>query len=290
MNNKRLSFIFLGIPSVFLALSFIIPVGYMIVLAFQPSGNPTGVLSLPSMEQFYRFFSDSFYFNNVLLLSLGMGALSGVVCLILGYPMAWFIAREKNKNIKTLLIILAITPLWINTVVRTLSWQIILADNGLINQFLRALGLNGVKLSASKIGVFIGLVQICIPYVVLPLVGVLESMSVSLEEAAYSVGASPFKVFRSITFPLSLPGVMSGALMVFALNAGSYAIPQILGGGKVRMLAVVAYEQAMTVGNFPFASLLGLLLLFTSILCIIPTQILSDRTFRGKKKRRRKAI
>ncbi|ATW24832.1 ABC transporter permease [Candidatus Formimonas warabiya] len=281
MSDNRTARYFLTIPSIFLAAALFIPMIYMIILTFH--SNSTGALSL---ENYQRFFADSYYLKDVLWISIKQGILSGILALILGYPVALYIAKTKNKNIKTLLLILSIVPLWVNVIIRVFGWRILLSDHGLINEALLTLGLIGspIKFLATELGVLIGLVQITIPFIVLPLVGVLESMPTSLEEAAYSVGARPFRTFLSITFPLSMPGVMSGLLMSFALNAGGYAIPAMLGGGKVRMLAVVAYDQSMSVGNFNFAALLGLMLLVTCMLFIIPSIMLSNRLYYGKRK------
>ena len=281
MNNNGIVKRFLIVPSIFMAASLFIPLVYMIFLTFQ--SNTTGAFS---MENYQRFFSDTYYLNDVLWESIKLGMLSGVFALILGYPVALYIAKCKNKRIKTLLLVLSVVPLWVSVTIRVFGWRMLLSDNGLLNTLLLALGLieEPVRFLYTELGVLVGLTQVSIPYIVMPLVGVLESLSPSLEEASYSVGAKPFRTFLSITFPLSMPGVMSGLLMVFALNAGGYAIPAMLGGGRVRMLAVVAYEQSMSNGNFPFAALLGLMLLVTCMLFVIPANILGDRLYYGKKK------
>ena len=281
MNNNGIVKRFLIVPSIFMAASLFIPLVYMIFLTFQ--SNTTGAFS---MENYQRFFSDTYYLNDVLWESIKLGMLSGVFALILGYPVALYIAKCKNKRIKTLLLVLSVVPLWVSVTIRVFGWRMLLSDNGLLNTLLLALGLieAPVRFLYTELGVLVGLTQVSIPYIVMPLVGVLESLSPSLEEASYSVGAKPFRTFLSITFPLSMPGVMSGLLMVFALNAGGYAIPAMLGGGRVRMLAVVAYEQSMSNGNFPFAALLGLMLLVTCMLFVIPANILGDRLYYGKKK------
>lgn len=281
MNSKKIIGTLLGIPAVFMIVALIVPVGYMVILTFSKNVRG-GVEYTFTLENVARFFEDSYYVKNVLWLSIKMGLISAVLSLLFGYPIAYFIARTESERVKTILLILTIIPLWINVVVRTLAWQILLADNGLIVSFLHSIGFADAKLASSEIGTLIGLTQISIPYVVLPLMGVIESLPVALEESAYSVGASPFRTFIHITFPLSMQGVISGVLTVFAINAGAYSIPQMLGGGKVRMLSVVSYEQAMASGNFPFASCLGLILLLTSMIIVIFSQKISDKMSLGK--------
>lgn len=280
MNNKRMYGFFLGVPSLFMVVTFVLPIGYMVYLAFQTSD--LGVLQGFSFDNVKRFFGDSYYVNNVLGLSLKLGLQSAIFSVLFGYPVALVIARVENQRMKTFLMVMSIIPLWVNTVVRTLAWQIILADNGIINNFIQAIGLNPLKFASSELGTLIGLIQISIPYVILPLIGVLEAMPSTLEESAYSVGASPTRTFLTVTLPLSMPGLISGTMIVFALNAGAYSIPIMLGGGKVRMLAVVSYEQAMASGNLPFAAFLGLILMLSCMIIVIVSQKISNKLYYGK--------
>lgn len=281
MHKRRVIVYFLAIPSIFMGASLLVPLVYMIVLSFQ-----SNVTASFSMENYRRFFGNIYYIKDVLFLSIKLGIISGFIALILGYPISLYIAKIKNQKFKTLLLIISIIPFWVNVVIRVFGWRIILSDYGVLNNILLELGLisSPIKIMNTELGVLLGLVQVSIPYIILPLVGVLEAIPPSLEEAAYSVGAKPFKTFLSITFPLSMPGVLAGTLMVFALNTGAYAIPAMMGGGFVRMIALVAYEQSMSIGNFPFAALLGLMLLATSMIFVIPSILLSNRLYYGKRK------
>lgn len=282
MDNSRLARPFLIIPSVFMIAALGIPLIYMVVLSFRSSWSATGGTGW-SLAQYRRFFADTYYLRNVLWVSIKLGAVSTASALILGYPVALIIARTPNQKLKNALLLMSIVPLWVNIVVRGFGFSVLISDTGFVNRMLLALGApQHIKFMSTELGVLIGFIQVSIPYIVLPLVGVLESIPTSLEEAAYSVGAKPFKTFRSIIFPLSLPGVLAGSLITFALNASGFAIPAMLGGGKVRMMALCAYEEAMALGNFPFAALLGLLLIVASAFCVIPYLYFSSRLYYGK--------
>lgn len=258
---KRYGSLFLiGIPFLFMTACFLLPLGYMIALSFAthvPTGAPEWTLTLRN----YSRLMDTFYLKEVLLLTFRQGFLSTIAVLILGYPVACFISRA-NPRMKSFLIVLTIMPLWVNTVIRGFGFRILLAENGIVNGVMAALHLiaQPVRFMGTELGVFLGLTQISIPYVIIPLLSVLQTIPASMTEAAQSVGANKPWTFLRITLPLSIPGINAAAVLVFALNISSLAVPQMLGGGKVRMAAVVAYNQTATLGNFPFGAAIGVVI------------------------------
>jgi putative spermidine/putrescine transport system permease protein len=153
-------------------------------------------------------------------------------------------------------------PLWVNTVIRGFGFRILLAENGIVNGAMAALRLitQPVRFMGTELGVFLGLTQISIPYVILPLLSVLQTIPPSMKEAAQSVGANKLQTFFRITLPLSIPGINAASVLVFALNISSLAVPQMLGGGRVRMAAAMAYNQTATLGNFPFGAAIGMVI------------------------------
>lgn len=258
---KRYGSLFLvGIPSLFMSVCFLLPLGYMIALSFAthvPTGAPEWTFTFKN----YARLMDKFYLKAVLWLTFKQGLLSTISVLILGYPVAYFISRA-GPRVKSLLIVLTIMPLWVNTVIRGFGFRILLAENGIINGAIASLHLvsQPVRFMGTELGVFLGLTQISIPYVVIPLLSVLQTIPPSMKEAAQSVGASKLRTFFRITLPLSIPGINAAAVLVFALNISSLAVPQMLGGGKVRMAAVMAYNQTATLGNFPFGAAIGVVI------------------------------
>lgn len=259
-----------GLPLMFLAVFFAGPMIWMILtsLSSHVVGRPPQLTF--TLENFARYLGDAFYLENSLWLTVKLAALSTLIALLIGYPVAYFIAEQPTRRRAGLLILVVVT-LWVNVVVRVFGWGVILMDSGVINSLLIGLGLiaRPIKLMFSELGVLIGLTQIAIPFIVLPLVGVLSGIDPALREAAYSVGANRWKTFVKVTLPLSMPGVVAGTLIVFTLNASAFAIPAMMGGGRVRMMGLMAYEQAATLGNFPFAAAIAVSLFTLSLLCIV---------------------
>lgn len=261
MYIKRYGYLVLvGLPLFFMLSCFLLPLGYMLVLSFSkhmPTGNPVMELTFSNFARLI----DRFYLEKVLWLTFKQGLISTIFVLILGYPVAYYISKASPK-IKSLLIIMTVMPLWVNTVIRGFGFRILLAENGIVNGALEALSLinTPIKFMGTELGVFLGLTQISIPYVVIPLLSILQTIPASMQEAAQSVGADRLRAFYKITLPLSIPGINAAAVLVFALNVSSLAIPQMLGGGKVRMAAVVAYNQTAILGNFPFGAAIGIVI------------------------------
>jgi putative spermidine/putrescine transport system permease protein len=235
-----------------------------------------------TLGNFIRLLGDPFYLKNTVWLTLRLAVTSTVLALIIGYPIAYFVSGLLGRWRGTM-ITLVVIPLWVNVVIRTFGWGVILMDSGLVNNALLSLGLisRPVRIMFNQTGVLIGLTQIAIPYIVLPLIGVISAIDPSLKEAAQSVGANRWKAFLKVTFPLSIPGVAAGTLIVFSLNASAFAIPAMMGGGRVRMMGLMAFEQAANLGNFPYAAAIGVALFILSTLSVAAYLVFLGRAFRG---------
>jgi len=272
----------LGLPIVFLLLFFLGPLGWMVLMSLssQTAGQaPTLVFTLGN---FVRLLGDPFYLKNTVWLTLKLAFTSTALALMMGYPIAYF-ASQLPSRWRGVLITLAVVPLWVNVVVRTFGWAVVLMDSGLLNRALMRLGLvdRPVRLMFTETGVLIGLTQIAIPYIVVPLIGVLTAIDPALQEAAQSVGANRWRTFWKVTFPLSIPGVAAGTLIVFSLNASAFAIPAMMGGERVRMMGLMAFQQAAILGNFPYAAAIGVSLFLLSISTILAYTGILARAFGG---------
>lgn len=272
----------LGLPIVFLLLFFLGPLGWMVLMSLssQTAGQaPTLVFTLGN---FVRLLGDPFYLKNTVWLTLKLAFTSTALALMMGYPIAYF-ASQLPLRWRGVLITLAVVPLWVNVVVRTFGWAVVLMDSGLLNRALMRLGLvdRPVRLMFTETGVLIGLTQIAIPYIVVPLIGVLTAIDPALQEAAQSVGANRWRTFWKVTFPLSIPGVAAGTLIVFSLNASAFAIPAMMGGERVRMMGLMAFQQAAILGNFPYAAAIGVSLFLLSISTILAYTGILARAFGG---------
>lgn len=193
--------------------------------------------------------------------------MSTLVSLLLGYPTAYYMARTQSRMKKVMMVII-LFPFLVSAVVRSYGWMVILGKNGLLNQFLLGLGLVQKPLSIlnTETAVIIGMIHLLIPYMILSLVGVLQSIDPNVEYAAYSLGANPMETFCKVIFPLSLPGIISGCVMVFTMSMTSYVTPKLLGGSKFRMMATMVVQEINVSFDWGAASAISYILLAVILL------------------------
>ena len=220
MKEKRKVFL-LALPCVLtLLIAFIIPMVYTFIKAIMTD----------NLTYYTKFFTDPFYlkiFKNTLMLALK----TTIVTLLLGYPSAYFIARTKSR-VKSFLLIATIFPFLVSAVIRAYGWMVILGSSGLLNQVLLKFGIIETPLSImyTETSVMIGMAQLLLPYMILAITSVIQSIDKNVENAAKSLGANPIQTFVKVTLPLSAPGVISGCILVFTMGMTSYITPQLLGG------------------------------------------------------------
>ena len=200
------------------------------------------------------------YYANLFFRTLKVSLAVTVVCVALGYPLAYLLARARPR-IMTLGLFLLIMPLMVSTVIRVFGWVVILGNEGLVNQALRGLGAgDGVRLLHTEGAVIIGLAQQSMPFMVLPIMASIERISPSLEEAARNLGASWGQMFTRTILPLSVPGLLSGALLVFSVSMSAFVTPALMGGRRSRMVGQQIYEEVLTAYNWPGAASLTIAL------------------------------
>jgi len=200
------------------------------------------------------------YYANLFFRTLRLALAVTVVCVALGYPLAYLLARARPR-IMTLGLFLLIMPLMVSTVIRVFGWVVILGNEGLINQALRRLGAgDGVRLLHTEGAVIVGLAQQSMPFMVLPIMASIERISPSLEEAARNLGASWGQMFTRTILPLSMPGLLSGALLVFSVSMSAFVTPALMGGRRSRMVGQQIYEEVLSAYNWPGAASLTIVL------------------------------
>jgi len=200
------------------------------------------------------------YYANLFFRTLRLSLVVTVVCVALGYPLAYVLARARPR-IMTLGLFLLIMPLMVSTVIRVFGWVVILGNEGLVNQALRRLGAgDGVQLLHTEGAVIIGLAQQSMPFMVLPIMASIERISPSLEEAARNLGASWGQMFTRTILPLSMPGLLSGALLVFSVSMSAFVTPALMGGRRSRMIGQQIYEEVLSAYNWPGAASLTIVL------------------------------
>lgn len=263
-----------------LALFFVVPLVLMAVISVsrQSFGEFEWTFTL---DHYRRFFSDGFYLA-VLGDTLWLGVLVTLVSLVLGYPVAYHLARTSTRA-KPLLLVFLISPLLVGIVIRCYGWMILLADRGLVNSTLVQHGLiaTPLPLMYNRFGVTVALVHVFLPFMVLSLTGVLKRIDPALEEASKTLGASSLRAFLEVTLPLSLPGILAGSLLVFSLAISSFVVPVLLGGFKVYVLPIIVYEQILALFEWPFGAATALILLVLSLAIIAGYIKVTERALRG---------
>ena len=266
MKEKK-KVLLLALPcAVTLLIAFIIPMVYTFIKA----------LMTDNLTYYTKFFTDPFYlkiFKNTLMLSIKTTALT----LVLGYPTAYFIARTKSK-IKGILIIATIFPFLVSAVIRAYGWMVILGGSGILNQLLTKWGLieNPISIMYTETAVMIGMAQLLLPYMILAITSVIQSIDKNVENAARSLGANPAQTFIKVTLPLSAPGVISGCILVFTMGMTSYITPQLLGGAQYLTMTTLIYNQIKTTYNLEFANAICYILVFAILVFQIVSINLSN--------------
>jgi putative spermidine/putrescine transport system permease protein len=259
MKQKKNAFL-LALPVwIMLLVFFVAPMVYILIETLQESG----------LDNFVKFFSDSFYLD-ILKTTLWVSIKVTAICLLLGYPTAYFMARTQSK-MKNVLMIVILFPFLVSAVVRSYGWMVILGNKGLLNQLLLAVGVIDapLKIMNTETAVVIGLVHLLLPYMILSITGVVQSIDKNVEYAAYSLGANPLKTFLKVVFPLSSPGIISGCILVFTMSMTSYVTPKLLGGSKFRMMSTMVFQEVNVNFNWGLASAISYILLFTILVILL---------------------
>ena len=248
-------------PSLFwLIVFFVLPLFIVFVYSFLKRGPYGDIRWEFNLQNYVRFF-DPLYLK-IFLRSFKIAGITTAICFLLGYPMAYWLATRPKKWRNTLLLLIMI-PFWTNFLIRTYAWILILQDTGLVNQFLQNLGIIGKPLSlfGTDTAVIIGLVYGWFPDMVLPCYAALERLDFSLVEAAEDLYANEFRAFMRVIFPLSLPGVVAGSILVFVPSLGAYITSDLLGGAKTVMIGNVIQSQFLSVRDYPFGSAFSFVLM-----------------------------
>ena len=263
------------------AVFFVLPYANLLLMSFFAPARARPYDPTLTLANYTAALGDSFQWR-ILWRTLKLGVLTTLFTLLLGYPLAFNLARASGR-LKGLLLVLLLSPLLVGVVIRSFGWMVILADNGLVNSLLKTSGLapDGAKLMYNELGVLIGTIHIYLPFMVLSISGTLSTIAPDLELAARSLGASGATAFRRIVLPLSLPGVFAGCLLVFVLAVSSYVIPVLLGGFKVITTPLLVVQTAIDVNNWPGAAAQAVVLFAASLLCIGVYMKLMNRAMRG---------
>lgn len=268
----------IGVPYVWLFLFFFLPFLILLYISFVDMGESihpfkpiwdaeTGLLSL-KYENYTSIFKseEGGWFQTLYieayLRSVWYALCTAVLCLVLGYPFAYFIARSP-ASVRPALLMMVMLPFWTSFLLRVYAWKGILADQGVVNQVFMAVGLTSepIQMLYTDVSLLVGMVYVYLPFMVLPLYANLVKMDFRLLEAAYDLGASPFKAFWLITVPLSKAGIIAGFMLVFIPSVGEFVIPSLLGGPENIMIGRVVWDEMFTSNNWPRATALAVVMI-----------------------------
>ncbi|MBA4261656.1 MAG: putrescine ABC transporter permease PotH, partial [Comamonadaceae bacterium] len=287
----------IGVPYVWLFVFFLLPFLILFYISFVDQGESihpfkplwdpvTGILSL-KYENYWTIFRNAeggalfqTIYVEAYLRSIWYALLTALLCLVIGYPFAYFIARSP-ASVRPALLMMVMLPFWTSFLLRVYAWKGILADQGVLNRLLMAVGITDepILMLYTNVSMLVGMTYVYLPFMVLPLYANLVKMDVRLLEAAYDLGASPFKTFWLVTVPLSKVGIIAGFMLVFIPAVGEFVIPSLLGGPENIMIGRVVWDEMFTSNNWPRASALAVVMI---LLIIVPLAIYYHVTSKEK--------
>jgi putative spermidine/putrescine transport system permease protein len=262
-RRERLTIFGLSLPAVLAILIVVfLPIFWLSSLSLY---NATGALSA---ENYDRIFSSALY-RRTFVVTFQISISVTLICVVLGYPLCYWLSKLPNRT-SAILMVFVLVPFWTSVLVRTYAWLVLLQRNGIINSSLVSMGIieEPLQLAHNLTGSIIGMVHIMLPFLVLPLYATMRSIDTDLVRAAVGLGSSPRGAFWRVFFPMSLPGLFAGIVLVFILSLGFYVTPALLGGGRVQMLAQRIESTITVYSNWGAASALGVVLLVLALLMI----------------------
>ena len=267
---------------VWAVIMLLLPMLLIVLYAFTDTGNEILTFRF-TLDSFIKFFTDP-DFLLVLWRSIKIAFKTTVICVLLGYPIAYFIAFSSDK-VRNILILAITLPTWINMLVRTYAWIGLLSDGGIFQQILGIFGLGDTELLYTEGAVLIGMVYNFIPFMILQINTSLSKMDRSLADASHDLGADGIQTFLRVTLPLSLPGVVSGISLVFLPAVSSFSIPKLLGGGQFFLIGNVIENQFITVGEWNFGSSISLIMALIMMATMYLIRKLDAYSSGGRKER-----
>ena len=256
------------------AVFFLAPLGQMIGISFAIPG-PYGGVELGFVLDSYQELANPLYLN-IFLVTLRMALIGTFACLIVGYPLAYFLARSERR-VATIGLFLLVTPLMVSAVIRTFGWLVILGRRGLVNSALDAVGLDRLPLLYNETAVVIGLVNVFLPFMVLPIFSVVKLIDPRLLEAAATLGSGPVDRFVRVTLPLTMPGIVAGVAFVFSMSVSMYVIPTLLVGDRYKTLSTLIARSFLFMRDRSLGSTVSVVLLVIAVAVVVASALLARR-------------
>jgi putative spermidine/putrescine transport system permease protein len=268
-----------GPATVFVTVGLLAPLAILLRYSFNTLDPRRIMIETFSLDNYVKFFADAYY-TDIFWTTLRVAALCTIVCLVMGFPLAYVLARTQSR-FKNVLIMLVVLPLFVGNAVRAAGWMTIFGSKGFLNVTLMQFGVitEPLQIMYTESAVVAGIIAVNLPYMVLTLQSVIEGINRNVEEAAFSLGAGPVTMFRRVLLPLSLPGILAGTILTFILGMNAYATPVLLGGPKFKMMGPLIYGQ-FQLNNWPFGAAVAFVLMTATLGLTVTANILIQRRFR----------
>ncbi|KVC77565.1 ABC transporter permease [Burkholderia ubonensis] len=255
----------------------LVPLAMTLVLTFYRFDPATGPIAAFQFGNYVDVLGSS-YFHTIFARTFGIAALTTVICVAIGTPEAYVLARMRDPW-RSLFLLAILAPLLVSIVVRAFGWSMLLNTNGLVNQALGLVGLGPYKLEYTTFAIVIALVHVMLPFMVIPVWTALQRLDPQTEHASLSLGASPATTLRRIVLPQLAPGILSGSLMVFGLSASAFAIPGLLGGRRLKVAATTVYDEFLGSLNWPLGATIAVLLLVANLVVMLTYYRVLERRY-----------
>lgn len=258
----------------------LMPLLLTLMLSFRVFSDVAGVTSAYTLANYWQVVSDPYY-GTIFMHTGGLAFAVTLLSIVLGVPETIVLARMKRPW-QSLCLLVVLGPLLISVVVRTLGWQILLGNNGVLNDLLQSLHITSepVRLVFTMTGMIIALTHVLVPFMVMSVWATMQKLDPQVEWAGRSLGGSPFAVFRRVVLPQIMPGVLSGSIIVFALSASAFATPALIGGRRLKVVATAAYDEFLGTLNWPLGASIAVLLLIANVAIVMGCSRLAERRFR----------
>jgi putative spermidine/putrescine transport system permease protein len=258
----------------------LVPLLLTLMLSFRVFSDTAGVTSAYTFTNYWEVVSDPYY-GTIFLRTAGLAFAVTLLSIVLGVPETIVLARMKRPW-QSLCLLIVLGPLLISVVVRTLGWQILLGNNGVLNNLLQTLHVTDepIRLVFTMTGMIIALTHVLVPFMVMSVWATMQKLDPQVEWAGRSLGGSPFAVFRRVVLPQIMPGVLSGSIIVFALSASAFATPALIGGRRLKVVATAAYDEFLGTLNWPLGASIAVLLLIANVAIVTGCSKLAERRFK----------
>ncbi|WP_110668092.1 ABC transporter permease [Salinicola halophilus] len=280
-SQRWIPFWLSGPAAIFFLILLGLPLLMTLALSFYTFDYTQGIGETLTVSHYAEVLSDS-YFHEIFLRTYAISLVTTLLCVLLGAPEAYILYRMRNPW-RSIFLLVTLGPLLISVVVRTLGWVLLIGGNGLLSHAMQALGLAGTRgfsLMYTHTGVVIAMVHVLVPFMVISVWASLRKLDMSTNDAALSLGASPFTALRRVIFPQILPGVLSGSLIVFALTASYFATPSIIGGRRLKVVATSVYDEYLSSMNWPLGATIAVVLLILNVIIVMSYSRWVENRFR----------